>query len=288
MSHTFQTPKFQPNRSKSQQSSEPLEISQGIRGPEFKLFITRLLQIGNINNSHISFLTNDENMKLYSIAFTHQSANDTHNYECYEILGDATLNSCIVWYLARKYPNLLTPDGVKIIARQKINLVSKKSFSTLAIGLDIWKFVSADVQVKQTKMKKVSEDVFEAFFGVTNLLADQYHMGIGNEMCYRIISAIFDENVNISFKYEDMFDNKTRLKELFDANKQLGELVYTNEKVQTATSFINVSSACIKMHNGQLEVIGVGKAALKIDAEQNAAGNAIDKLNKRGICKIFR
>jgi hypothetical protein len=58
--------------------------------------------------------------------------------------------------------------------------------------------------------------------------------GVGYAIVYTILKSIFD-NMNISLKYEDLYDAKTRLKELCDMYKtQLTNLNYKYEKdIQT-------------------------------------------------------
>ena len=253
-----------------------IKIIQGSRGEPFYNFISNFLKRSKIQQKTIEELLTPEVMEMYSVALTHKSANEDNNYEYYELIGDSLVNTCIVWYINNKFPQLRKPEYVKIVARLKINLISKKSFYEFAEKLKVWEFVSASEDVKNTKMKKTMEDVFEALFGVTCMVLDKKHKGYNG--CYNILETILDD-IHISLKYEDLYDPKTILKETFDMYKDLGPIVYTNNRID---DFQHVN---IYMGNHKM-VIGCGKSTLKIDAEQKAASNALRFLkNKYNIQK---
>ena len=254
------------------------------RDQEFTQLIISLLKLGKLKQEYIVKILNEEGMNLYSQIFTHSTANSELNYEPYEMLGDSTANCCIVWYLSRRFPRLDCPEGVKVIARLKINLVSKKSFAEFGNVLGFWKFISADQETRENKMKPTLEDVFEAFFGATQYLLDKnIQRGVGYTICYNIIQNLFDQR-EISLRYEDLYDPKTRLKETFDlyAKEGIGQVKYENERVERIQ---NVIVYRIDQRTHTKEVIGRGSAALKAAAEQVAAENALITLKRRGIEK---
>ena len=96
-------------------------IYKGTRGPMFKALISGLMERGNLKDKYIGILTNDENMKKFSKAFTAASANKNENYEIYEQIGDVSANKFIVWYAYQRFPQLNCPAGVKVVARLRIN-----------------------------------------------------------------------------------------------------------------------------------------------------------------------
>ncbi len=264
--------------------NEEKVIYTGDRGDKFVNMLTGLLRRGKLKDQYISqILANG--LEVYDQAFTHPTANAENNYEHLELLGDSIVNCCIVWYLNRRFPQLNCPKGVKVIARLKINLVSKKTFADFGKNLDFWNFVTADEDTRNTKMKKTLEDVFEAFFGATQKLIDsEIRMGAGYAICYNIIASLFDD-LPISLKYEDLYDAKTRLKEVFDAFKDsgIGKLQYSSERIDRHT-YVTVSRVYVNQNSGRKvkTILGKGSAALKADAEQKAAKNAITKLTSEG------
>lgn len=256
-------------------------IVQGIRDDTFWRMIRETLELSNLKSHHIDKIMNHEMTKqTYENVFTHHSADPKNNYEWLEILGDATLNKCIVWYISKRFPQLNCAEGVKIIARLKINLISKKTFADFAMKLNWWDFVSAEQEVKQTKKKKLLEDIFEAFFGATELLIDSIvYPGSGYAICYRIITKLFND-IEISLSYEDLYDPITRLKEIFDYFKDIGTFYFKNEKKD---GFQHVS--LFQNHNHQSILIGFGIASLLDDAKQKACYRGLQNLKSRGIVK---
>ena len=255
----------------------------GSRDTDFSDMIKNLLLSGKLKPEYTDLIF-DKGQDVYSQVFTHPSVDSKDNYEIYEILGDSTINSCMVWYFYRRFPQLNSPAGVKVIARLKINYVSKNIFYKFAEHINFWKFISADANTRQTKMKPTLEDVFEAFFGSTQYLIDKYiHQGAGYSICYNIIANLMD-TIDISLKYEDLFDAKTRLKETFDmfSKDGIGQLKYENEKVDQI-QYVTVYRIVQSGPKRGKYFIGKGSASLKPDAEQRAAENAIRTLVNMGF-----
>lgn len=255
----------------------------GTRSTAFLEMLTRVIQKSNLKQDLMRKLVGHEKfIKTMDTVFTHPSANKSVNYEYFEILGDATLNKSIVWYISKRFPQLQCPEGVKIIARLKINLISKKTFSALAQSLGFWEFVSAEEEIRQTKMKKILEDVFEAFFGALEMLLDDIvYPGAGYPICYRIIVSLFNE-LTISLAYNDLYDPITRLKEVFDYFKDLGTFSFTSYK-QDGIQYVNVCKK--RPSDTNPTVIGSGSAALLDDAKQKACMKGIEYLKNRGFEK---
>jgi dsRNA-specific ribonuclease len=238
-------------------------------------------------------------MEVFSAAFTSELVDPLQNFQVLEQLGDLSANKFIVMYLYRRFPQLKCAEGVKVAARLRINFGSKQSFFKIAEDLGFWEFISATNDLRQRKMKALLEDVFEAFLGaVETIFDDRVKMGLGYSVVYKILENIFDE-IEISLAYESLYDAKTRLKELFDLHgEKLGPLVYKedkNELLTTSTVYRvdggkyevrpNGSINFNRIIGGKYHKIGEGKAALKADAQQNAAKIALETLSKQGWVK---
>lgn len=278
-------------------SEKEVVIFNAPRDKTFVDMLTSVLKRAKIKDEYISKILDKGGFDLYSQAFTHPTANENVNYETLEILGDSIVNCCIVWYLSRRFPQLNCPQGVKIIARLKINLVSKKMFAEFGMNLGLWDFVSADDETRSLRMKKTLEDVFEAFFGATQKLVDEnIRMGVGYSICYDLIKSLFDE-IDISLKYEDLYDAKTRLKETFDQYGKnivdeesgkimrygIGQMKWENERIDKI-QYVQVYR--IQQNNPKKKIlIGKGSAALKPDAQQKAAEVALKTLARQGYVK---
>ena len=218
-----------------------MEIDQGIRGPKFIEFIRNVISQGDIKEKYLTVLTTKEYIPLYSQAMTAFSGNALKNYEIFEQLGDLVINKFIVNYTYNRFPHLRkSPDDVKTTARVRIKYASKEMLSKFAEGLNFWEFITARKELEKGKFEKgiktkkdhkkdLLEDTFEAFFGCTERILDcTYGTGVGNAVCYSVLKGIFDK-IDISLKYEDLYDSKTILKQLFDIRKELGTLRYQDK-----------------------------------------------------------
>ena len=264
------------------------EIFTGDRSTRFKKLIRCLLKRANLSKDKLDLFTNDDSMKIYDQAFTAISADDTNNYEMYEQLGDVTANKFIVWYMYRRFPQLKHPLGVKVVARLRINYGARQTFSEIGDRLGFWDFISASVEDRGRKKKDLLEDCVESFIGATEMLVDMHSsIGVGNAIAYRILESIFNE-IDISLKYEDLYDAKTRLKELFDFHKDtLGKLTYSSERDEETGVFTSEASIAYKagMRRDLVGVVGYGSAMKMKDAEQRAAAFALGHLNRNGYVK---
>ena len=294
---------MQPNMVTGQVWAEPA-VYHGITDDnfeDFKRLIVDLLNRGKLKKEYIDQLTSEEGMREYIKAFTSNTADPVENYQVYEQLGDLCANQFIVWYMYRRFPQIKCADGVKIGARLRINYGSKQSFYKIATDLEFWPFISASQEERDRKMKPLLEDTLEAFIGATaTMLDDKFRNGVGYAIVYDILASIFDK-MPISLKYEDLYDAKTRLKELFDMKiykSQLGELEYIESKIdmmtvsrvfmfkQEVTGFTGTGdNAKLVYRKYNYQELGYGQAPLKADAQQRAAEAAIVNLKRRGFSK---
>jgi dsRNA-specific ribonuclease len=261
------------------------EIFAGDRTIRFKNLIAGILKRANLTDEHIARYTTATNMAIFSQAFTAASADDTVNYEMFEQLGDVTANKFIVWYMYRRFPQLKHPLGVKVVARLRINYGARQTFNEIGEKLGFWDFISASVDDRARKKKDLLEDCVESIVGAIEFIIDEdSRPGVGNAVAYDILKSVFDE-IDISLGYEDLYDAKTRLKELFDFHKgELGKLVYTKTRDEETGIFRSV----VKIQGGDMRVsryYGTGTATKLKDAEQYAAGRLLEILNSNGISK---
>lgn len=280
----------------------------GKRGQDFKNLIKEILKKSNIREKYINILTDENSMNIFSNVFTSDIVDPDNNYQVYEQLGDLSGNKFIVTYMYKRFPRLMCSEGVKIVARLRINYGAKNSFADIGSMLGFWPYITATNDMRYRKKKALLEDVFEAFLGATeHILDNRVVEGLGYGVIYDILKNIFDD-IDISLKYEDLYDAKTRLKELFDIHEDtLGPLVYSDEKVSLNENETIFVSSCYRVENGQYNLrpdgskiktkiiggkhilISKGQARLKIDAQQQAAAKALKVLEKyiKPVDKIY-
>ncbi|MEI7489444.1 MAG: hypothetical protein WCJ72_18915 [Chryseobacterium sp.] len=264
--------------------SDEVIIYNGSRGSDFKELIFNLLKEAKLKMHYINILLDDDSIAFYSKAFTSDTADIEKNYEVFEQLGDISANKFLVWYMHRRFPKLMCSQGVKVVARLRINYGAKQSFSSIAENLGFWNFITASEEERSRCKKPLLEDTFEAFIGATEYLIDtKIRECVGYSVVYNILESLFDK-IHISLKYEDLYDAKTRLKELFDfyGADVLGILKY--DSVKNIEEKITCSTITQEFGRKK-EILGEGMASLKADSEQKAAAKAIENLRRKGFSK---
>lgn len=260
-------------------------IYLGSRGDDFKTSIANVLKKGKICKKYAKVLLSDESMRMYESAFTSDLIDDLNNYQVYEQIGDLSCNKFIVYYFYKRFPQLKCSEGVKVVARLRINYGSKDTFSKLAESFGFWDFISATNDSRSKKRKDLLEDVFEAFIGVTEIILDEkIRHGVGYSCVYKILEGIFNE-IPISLQYEDLYDAKTRLKEVFDIfSEQIGTLKYEESKETKDDNVTTTSSIYRILGNAKIRIASA-TAPLKMEAEQMASSDAISAIARLGYEK---
>jgi dsRNA-specific ribonuclease len=279
----------------------PGPITLGIRGVDFKAFISSLLKKGRVKQKYVDYLLDDESMDLYAKAFTNPTADPISNYEILEKIGDSTCNKAIMWYIFRKFPKLESkPQGLMVFSRLFHTLQSTKTFSAIALNLGFEKFISFGwlrvkdkyENVMKIKRNGVLEDCFEAFFGATELIIDRKTKeGVGYAICNEIFKGMISEMPFPSIKYEDLFDPITRLKELFDYNfpgkGRIGKYEYVCPDVEDDDENNKLKNINIYWTNpqGVRTIVAHGSGSLKEKAKAVAAEHALSFFKSQGYAK---
>jgi dsRNA-specific ribonuclease len=239
--------------------------------------------------------------EIMNRAFTPKAYDPDNNLESLEFMGDTSANYCICTYFAKRFPRLLSPDGsgVRILSRLKIIYGAKKMYASFGEKLGFWNYIHKTHEINTKLRQQTLEDVFEAFMGASEFMinrATKHELGI--VFIRNIIHSLLAE-MNISLKYQDLFDSKTILKEVNDKIKNSQtRFVYhhvANQTINPITNLPETSSHTVHVylvgdgvqrlfphlqHFERGVLISTGERFKKIDAEQIAASKAIDFLLK--------
>ena len=262
---------------------------------DFVDFLKNTFKKLDLPKKYADILMSPDSLRRFEDVFTSSSVDIKNNYEIYEQLGDVSINKFIVWYTYDRFPQLKTHyAGVRIAARIRINLCSSSTFSELAEKLHFEPYITTHTDILAFKRQDLLEDVFEAFFGcIEHILDENFKSGYGYMMISDMLRVLFDD-LDISLKYEDLYDAKTRIKELFDYLRGLGycyNLKYRDSRNEDKifVSFLNLER--IKLSPGKQEKylrdppITQGKGKTKIEAQQNASECMINILKSRSYTK---
>jgi dsRNA-specific ribonuclease len=273
------------------ENSTVQQIYFGPRDDSFKEFLLKIFKYTGVTEAYLDKYINDQTLPFFDAAFTSSSADEYHNYEPFEQMGDVTIGKFIVWSSYEKFPQLRgKSEAVEIVARMKINLGSKDNLSQMAENLGMWVFISASEDMRYRSKKKLLEDVFEALIGVIEFIIYDYsnpnysQPGIAYQLTYSLLSRLF-EPYALKIDYNILVDSKNRLKGVFDQYKdQLGsEAIYKTNRVLKNNKNIFVS----QVYDKNNIFLGEGAAALKKDAEKKASEMAVLTLKSKGFEKTI-
>lgn len=250
----------------------------GERGTKFTAMVKSICTLAGYSQRITDTLLRPESLELLGQALTHPTIDPDNNYEVLELLGDASYNTAIVYYTARRFAHIAEKSiaiAVKVLARLKINLASKTTLVEVGRQLGLLPFVSAEEGVLASSSHKLLEDTTEALLGAITLLVDaEVCIGSGFGAVYRIVHAVF-EKMHIDLTYEALFDARTRLKEVLDAHKELGNVSFAYNNIPDgveATVFLLSAPGATGM------CIGCAKGDTRSQAMQNASEQALHTL----------
>lgn len=223
--------------------------------------------IDDLQNS-IEYSFKDE--KLLVTALTHKSyivnapeSGDVNN-ERLEYLGDAVLELVTSDFLFKNYKQMSEGEMTKLRA----SLVCEPALAIDAREIDLQDFIFLGKGEENTggrNRDSIVSDAFEALIGAI-------YLDGGMDEATKFICSFVLNDIEHKQKF---YDSKTTLQEMVDATN-LGSLHYEIVK-ESGPDHNKVFDAVVKLND---EVIGSGTGQTKKHAEQNAAVDALNKINK--------
>jgi ribonuclease III len=213
------------------------------------------------------------NLDLYKLAFIHKSASlvlprgKRVNNERLEYLGDAVLDAIVADYLFSQFPN--QKEGFLTKMRSKI--VSRTSLNQLALDMGIDKLIVAQSNVNNLQ-KNIYGNALEAIIGA--MFIDRGFQFTSN--C--VVNSILEKYIDLDNLQMIENDYKSRIFEWAQKNKLI--LQFQSQEGDPDNIYIPHFIASI-VHNDQL--LGEGHGSSKKEAEQNAAMEALIKIEELNL-----
>lgn len=214
------------------------------------------------------------NVKLYRQALIHRSTAvlqpSAHkvNNERLEFLGDSVLSAVVTSYLYQHFPDkqegFLTQLRSKVVSRNCVNSTA------LCMGID---------GLLQTNHLKVSPHHTNIYGNALEALIGATFLDKGFNFAKRVIVN------NILAKHVDL---QSMLQELGDCKSRMIEYC---QKRRVTVEFVSLEDTLASKHEPQFTTevlangrrIALGHGVTKKDAEQNAARQAMEVVERRGI-----
>ena len=204
--------------------------------------------------------------ELIKIALTHSSyANENkqrRNNERLEFLGDSVLGFVTAEYLFNEYKS--RPEGE--LTKLRAAVVCEKSLFKFAEKISLGSFIYMGKGEENTGGRNRPSIVSDAFEAV---IAAMYLDG-GIEVVKDYILSFISEAVKREASFKD---NKSLFQEIIQRNK--GSIISYEEIGETGPDHEKVFRFVVKV-NG--EIVGTGEGRSKKEAEQAAAGDALEKI----------
>jgi len=206
------------------------------------------------------------NMQLYERAFIHKSASlvdsrgNSINYERLEYLGDAILGAVIADYLYNRFPQ--RDEG--FLTQMRSKLVNRNFLTQLTQQTGLHKFVEAKTNTNSTN-SNIYGNAFEALIGAIYLDKGftTTKKFISNKIIRQYIDLEHIESLNTNFK--------SQLIEWAQKNKHSINFLTREDENSQNLQFITQ----VFIDN---KTIGEGIGCSKKESQQNAAKNALKKL----------
>lgn len=221
--------------------------------------------------SHLNqiFGISPRNLDLYKLAFIHKSASivlprgKRVNNERLEYLGDAVLDAIVADYLFSQFPN--QKEGFLTKMRSKI--VSRTSLNQLALDMGLDKLI-----VSQSNGLNVQKNIYgnalEAIIGA--MFIDRGYQFTSN--C--VVTSILEKYIDLDNLQTVETDYKSRLFEW--AQKNRATIQFQNQENPPSNGFNPHFISTITLND---QLIGEGHGSSKKESEQNAAMEALTKVD---------
>ncbi|MBN2635878.1 MAG: ribonuclease III [Prolixibacteraceae bacterium] len=211
-----------------------------------------------------------QNLKLYDLAFIHKSASTVDfqgrlvNNERLEYLGDAILGAIIADFLYNRFPQ----EDEGFLTKTRSKLVNRSFLTKLTYDMGLNSFIGANT-TKNIDKSHIYGDALEALIGAIYL--DKDYATAKYFVTKRILSQFVDlneiEQKDLNFKSQLIEWSQKNKRELeFETTEKINEK--TRQPLFTAVVLIDDKKA------------GQGQGTSKKEAQQNAAHQALEKLDK--------
>ncbi len=245
---------------------------------EFRTMMLRFLKSVEQTDIMLKILSQENLKEFIYPAFTSKDVSPDKCYEWLEIVGDGMMHWFMSMYFARdRFPFLCNAEGVKILARLKINFGSKTTLAAFARKAGFSQYISASIEDREQNMESLEEDVFEAVLGAISIICDEtYGIGTGANVCYSILKQLYDE---FPIELGNLIDNKTKVKEPFD-RLEVNSVYGRPEWKSSLDKETGIWTCNIILQN---KIFATATADAKDKSEQAASAVALPKMKALGI-----
>ena len=228
----------------------------------------KLITIKNLQKKICYFFKNERLLKtaLTHSSYTNEVKSACKNNERLEFLGDAVISLVLVHHLFKTFPN--EPEGE--LTKIRAYFACDDSLSQFAQSINLGDYLimgKGEIHAGGRTRHSILEDAFEA-------LAGAIYLDGGFIAAKNFIIRFLPQKINLK-EIENSADYKTKLQEIVQqsSDKKI-EYVLCKESGPDHDKVFEIE---LKLNS---KVVGRGQGKSKKRAEQNAAKNALEALNR--------
>ncbi len=207
-------------------------------------------------------------LDLLEQALTHRSYSQNNNNERLEFLGDSVLNLVISDNIYQREAG--ADEGE--LSRVRASLVNEEALAQVARDIGLGDFInlgSGELKSGGFRRSSILSDTLEAIIGAI-------YLDGGFEAAYKIVLYLYRDYLLSLPDSDSLKDAKTQLQEYLQSKKlELPEYAVIKT---TGKSHDQIFTVKCDLHSLELRFNGTGTSRKK--AEQNAAKNALNRLQK--------
>jgi ribonuclease-3 len=195
------------------------------------------------------------------------------SYGRLEYLGDAIIHNIIAEYLFTRYDE----EDEGFLTKTRIKLENSKTLSKLSkiLGLHKYAIIARNLELnnKRTTDVHLTEDIFESFFGALSLEVEY-------QTCRELFINIIEKELDIAeiLSTDDNYKDKLMI---YYHTQKWTEPKYIEDTSQYKDCLLNAQGIILEQRmftvyvKSNNNIIGTGTGSSKIEAEQNAAHQAL-------------
>jgi ribonuclease-3 len=246
--------------------------------------LIKILQNGNIADATIAKYL--RYLNIFESAFAHKSYEGHTDSELLKFIGDPSLDMCVIDYIHQRFPTL---HDQRWMTHIRHSITSKGLFAKYAEELGFWEYIkyggyytiSLEASEDKQTNKKYHElldstlrSVLGALITISNKL---FATGFGNTLVYNFLTYYLNGQ-DIGIGYEDIFDAKTRLNNLYRVMNWPSKNIYRTDQINEEDEKPLFQATVSGTPKGNPMILAIATNHSKAEAEQDAAQSALNYL----------
>lgn len=244
-------------------------------------FLDKLLANIVSNASKRKDYLTPEAMKIWKIAFTHETMSSEDNYEVLEFDGDTVLKLAFPTYMKQRLPGLKNSDYSELNRFYMSKINQGKMSHRMGLGEHVR---SALINFN------IEADLFESFFGALFAVSDLIVPGLGYVNSFNMVTYLMKsvKNIQLSEKEGHVKTKLNQMFEKFGSKEERKELTPSEEIIDVPEgkkSIISLTRRIIQLLKTYgvtvtNPVIGVGVGPVNKNASDKAYADALYNLSE--------